>query len=166
MNEPIMYQLYKFAQGRKFNRVLNVGAGDQHKRKFPDPRTFINCKQYIGIDLVKGKDTYVDLEMDVKNLKFPDEHFDCVICTETLEHVDDIYQAASEIKRVLAKDGLLFISVPFAHVFHAYPNDYWRITPWGLDFLFRGLKKVYFDYYGRKKNPDTIFVVYKKAGKK
>jgi len=163
MNEPIMYHLYKFAQGKSFSRVLNIGSGDQHKRMFPDNRTFFSSTQYIGIDLVKGNDSYVDMVMDAKNMTFPSDHFDCIICTETLEHIDDIYKAADGIKRVLAPGGWLFVSIPFLHPFHNYPGDFWRITPSGLDFLFRGLKRVEGMLIGNKKNPNTVIIIYRKV---
>lgn len=62
---------------------------------------------------------------DVMNMSFQDESFDVVTCISTLEHIglgfyhdrqgfdDADSKAMKEIYRVLAKDGLLIISVPF-----------------------------------------------------
>lgn len=41
-----------------------------------------------------------------------DEYFDCVICGETLEHVNDSDLAVSEMSRVIKKGGTLLVSVP------------------------------------------------------
>jgi len=139
MNESVMYHLYKFAQDKRFESVLNIGSTDRHKGKFVDPKNFFKTKKYVGVDKVEGE--YTDIVMDAKKLEFPIEVFDCIICTETLEHIDNIFRAAHEIEKVLAKNGFLFISVPFHHAFHDYPGDYWRMTPTALDFLFKKLKR-------------------------
>ncbi len=48
---------------------------------------------------------------DVQRLQFPDNSFDCVVCTEVLEHVPDFAAGAREIQRV-AKSRIL-IGVPY-----------------------------------------------------
>ena len=47
-----------------------------------------------------------------ERLPFKDGAFDRVICTETLEHVDDEHVLARELARVLKPGGILAISVP------------------------------------------------------
>lgn len=47
-----------------------------------------------------------------ERLPFADGAFDRVICTETLEHVDDDSVLARELHRVLAPGGILAVSVP------------------------------------------------------
>lgn len=48
----------------------------------------------------------------VENIPFPDQHFDCVVSFETLEHTDQHEQMLAEVKRVLKPGGLLLISTP------------------------------------------------------
>lgn len=71
----------------------------------------------IAIDLNENKDKNV-LMGDVQNLSFEDSSFDNVICLEVLEYVDEPKRALSEIFRVLKKDGILILSVPFMYKFH------------------------------------------------
>jgi len=35
--------------------------------------------------------------------------------------------------RVTRKKGFILISAPFLYAIHEQPNDYWRITPFGLE---------------------------------
>lgn len=46
------------------------------------------------------------------DLPFPDNHFDCVVSFETLEHLAEHDQLLSEFRRVLKPDGFLIISSP------------------------------------------------------
>jgi hypothetical protein len=66
------------------------------------------------------------------------ETFDIVICSETLEHVFDIFGAMDAL-RALTK-GLLVVSVPFNYPIHPAPSDYWRVTPFALDKLMDGFE--------------------------
>ncbi len=52
------------------------------------------------------------LQMAGERLPFADAAFDRVICTETLEHVDDDSVLARELVRVLKPGGILAVSVP------------------------------------------------------
>lgn len=48
------------------------------------------------------------IESTIENIPFPDNHFDTVISTHTLEHVVDIYKAVSELRRV-CKNKLIIV---------------------------------------------------------
>ena len=53
------------------------------------------------------------VQADIKTLPFKDNFFDIIICTEVLEHVDDIKQARNELFRVLKKEnGYFIVSCP------------------------------------------------------
>jgi ubiquinone/menaquinone biosynthesis C-methylase UbiE len=52
------------------------------------------------------------VRLDIHNLPFDDESFDCVVCTEVLEHVYSPYKALDEIHRILKPKGSLILSVP------------------------------------------------------
>lgn len=45
-------------------------------------------------------------------LPYPDESFECIVCLEVIEHVEDPMALCRELKRVLRSGGRLFISTP------------------------------------------------------
>ena len=49
---------------------------------------------------------------DIHNLDFPASFFDLICCFETIEHVQDVDKALSELQRVLKSKGHLIISSP------------------------------------------------------
>lgn len=70
--------------------------------------------EITALDLIRPSfdiDGVTTVQGDVQNLNFADESFDCVICTEVLEHVDDVKRACSEISRVARHE--ILIGVPY-----------------------------------------------------
>ncbi|MFW5746675.1 MAG: class I SAM-dependent methyltransferase [Nanoarchaeota archaeon] len=49
---------------------------------------------------------------DAEYTGIPDAHLDCLVCLETLEHVSDPKNVISEMRRILASDGVMYVSVP------------------------------------------------------
>ena len=55
---------------------------------------------------------YLVSEADIHRLPFADTSFDCVICSEVLEHIPDHEAAVKELIRILKPEGTLVLSVP------------------------------------------------------
>ena len=101
-------------------------------------------KKYYCLDqapnkLYMSKDDLTDLNV------FKDNTFDIVICFHVLEHIIDDIKAISEIKRVLKKTGIAFISVPlknknlFTHKWtEEEMNKSKEKGEWGIDGKFSG----------------------------
>lgn len=70
--------------------------------------------EVTALDLQKPSfhiDRVTSAQGDVQCLQFPDDCFDCVVCTEVLEHVPDVAAAAREMTRVTRSHILL--GVPY-----------------------------------------------------
>jgi len=84
-------------------RVLDVGCDARHlKRLLPG-------LDYLGIDIAGDPDIVIDLEK-VPALPFGDREFDLVICSEVLEHLDNLHHTFGELARVTKKR--LLVSLP------------------------------------------------------
>ncbi|MDD4859887.1 MAG: class I SAM-dependent methyltransferase [Dehalococcoidales bacterium] len=64
---------------------------------------------YVSIDL---ESPVAMLKMDITNLQFPDNYFDCALVYHVLEHVPEDKKAMTEIYRVLKPGGWAILQVP------------------------------------------------------
>jgi len=64
---------------------------------------------YISADIVSPLAT---VRMDVQEIPFPDDQFDCIICYHVLEHLLDDQKAMGELYRVLKPGGWAIIQSP------------------------------------------------------
>lgn len=95
------------------NKILFIGCGQGEELKV--------CKEpAVGLDLSfcalkkakekRPKDNFV--EGDACNLPFKSDSFDCVVCSEVLEHLAEPRKAISEFARILSKEGSVVITTP------------------------------------------------------
>ena len=95
-------------------RILEVGAGRNatvFAERFGDryhPLDMGGSYHIEGRPELVGPDTVVDLEFGP--LPFADSSFDTILCTDVLEHIDNIYNAYDELFRVAARK--VIISLP------------------------------------------------------
>jgi len=54
------------------------------------------------------------------------------VSTEVLEHAEFSSQLLAEMARILTPGGQLIISIPFLYPIHGQPQDYRRMTMYGL----------------------------------
>jgi ubiquinone/menaquinone biosynthesis C-methylase UbiE len=100
------------------SRVLDVGSGDGTLAA----RIAAHGSRVTGIDpspaaLERARAAHPELESlppaGDGGLPFGDASFDVVTCVNVLQHVADTQSLLSEMRRVLAADGLLAVAVPF-----------------------------------------------------
>jgi SAM-dependent methyltransferase len=110
----------------KGKRVLEIGSYNENGTVRPII-TLLEPKQYIGIDIMEGRN--VDIVCKVEDIikKFGKGSFDLVISTELLEHVQDWKLAVSNMKNVLADGGILILTTRSrGFYYHPAPLDLWR----------------------------------------
>jgi SAM-dependent methyltransferase len=70
----------------------------------------------------------------------PDDSFDCIICTQTLQFIYDVKTAITHLHRILKPGGTLLVTVPtIAQISRADMElwgDYWRFTSLATRLLF------------------------------
>lgn len=104
--------------------VLDCGAGKKNV-------TFPNLIQCEVVDY-----PHVDVLAVNQALPFQDACFDAVLSLDVLEHVDQPFDCAAEILRVLKPGGKIYCNVPFLQREHGYPHHYFGMTRMGIRRLF------------------------------
>lgn len=115
--------------------VLDAGAGEcPHRLMFSHTR-------YVALDRGIGDPSwdYSSLNAcgDIHALPFRDGAFDAVVNVSVLEHLQEPSQAIAEFARVLRPGGQLILSTVQCWEIHQSPNDFFRFTRYGLEYLFR-----------------------------
>lgn len=106
--------------------VLDLGCGLGYMAYYMRP----NAELYTGVDISpigieKATTLFPEANFAVhdisKKLPFPDKSFDNVICTETLEHLEDFKPTLKEMKRIAVDKILITVPVSMGEADHVYP---------------------------------------------
>lgn len=101
-------------------RVLDVGAGQGEAKRFIDAMSTKPKWHAVEIDPKRvkilqglGYEQVVDaVDLERERLPFPDNHFDIVIASHVLEHLENASFALADWNRVLAPGGALILGLP------------------------------------------------------
>jgi SAM-dependent methyltransferase len=113
-------------------RVADVGAGDAPFREL-----FAHA-QYATLDWSESVHEGArssDIVASADSIPVRDGAFDAVIFTQVLEHVPEPAGVMSELYRILAQGGTLYLTAPLVWELHELPHDYYRYTSEGLRHL-------------------------------
>jgi dolichol-phosphate mannosyltransferase len=131
----------RLAQG--YARVLDVGCGSS--------RILRSIPGMLGLDIQLHKLRYARrygnplVHGSIFELPFPDASFDCVICSEVVEHIPAQEKPFDELVRVLKIDGRLILGTP------DYDRWRWRALEWLYGRLSPGgYADEHMTHYGRK----------------
>ncbi len=133
-------------------------AGQEHVANL---RPLFAGDTYVGCDMRDGPG--VDRVEDLAQVNLPDGVARTIVCVDTLEHVFQVERAVQEMVRLLAPGGFLLLSAPMDFRIHAYPDDYWRLTPSCLARLLAPLDGVVIGSQGVEKFPHTVLGIGCKA---
>jgi hypothetical protein len=110
-------------------RILDVGADECHLKQYlPDG------VDYWGIGLGGNPDQQVNLE--IEKVPFPDNSFDCVLCLDVLEHIENIHEIFDELCRVTRRYVIVSLPNPWASFYRMLLSG--RYSP-GQGLKFYGL---------------------------
>jgi SAM-dependent methyltransferase len=128
---------------------------------YADLRGLFSGKTYVGCDMRPGPG--VDRVEDVSAMSLPDSSAGTILCLETFEHVFEVRRAFDEVFRVLKPGGIFVLTSPFNFRIHAYPDDYWRMTPNCLRRMLAPYGGRVTGYQGYEKFPHTVMSLAVKA---
>lgn len=118
--------------------VLEVGSGRGYlARKMALTNEVVACDIAVSETFRDGSRLRV-VAASAERLPFTDGAFDIVVCTHTLEHVQDIQQALRELRRVARRKIVIVVPKqrPYRHTFslhiHFFPYA------WSLEAVFGG----------------------------
>ena len=137
-NEIILAKLLEFLE-REFHSpradrsLLDLGAGTAPYA--PVYENYFPATVTVDVPDSPHDVSGVDVTATAEALPFESESFDLVLCTEVLEHCRKPEDVLAEIARVLKPDGFLFLTTPLMVGLHEQPRDFYRFTPFGLEYL-------------------------------
>ena len=108
-------------------KVIEVGSRDHGTGSFRPLIESFKPRDYIGVDIIKGRG--VDMICRAEDLlsKFQRESFDVLISTELLEHVRNWKKTVSNFKNVVKPSGIILVTTrSYGFYYHGYPYDFWR----------------------------------------
>ena len=105
----------KIPQGR-FKQILELGCGISSLLEHVEAPTILTDISWDALNYLRsfsrnGKNRQW-IACDGGRLPFLNECFDCIVCSEVLEHVEKDEGVLDEAVRVLKRDGEFFLTVP------------------------------------------------------
>jgi len=79
---------------------------------------------YWGIGLGRYPDQQVNLEKE--KIPFPDNAFDCVLCLDVLEHLDNIHEAFDDLCRVSRRYVIVSLPSPWTDFYNMLRSGEYR----------------------------------------
>jgi hypothetical protein len=119
------------AVANRSGAVLDVGCAEQPFR----PLIESSGQRYVGMDVVQNSTRSVDIVSTIEDAPSPAQAYRVILCTEVLEHVGDIDAAFAGLRRSIATDGVVVLTVPFMFPLHMEPYDFRRLTMHGVQRL-------------------------------
>jgi SAM-dependent methyltransferase len=125
--------------GSKLDNQMSQGGHEMLMTLFQS--TYKDQKyDYVGTDIEEGNN--VDIALDLTESDSADRiiekfgQFDFVNFSNVLEHTPVPWLMVEQISKLVKQEGMLFISSPWVHRYHRYPDDYYRYSHRAIEYLF------------------------------
>jgi len=122
------------------DKILDIGAGDNHAKKRVTPLEY-NIYKTLDIDNSHNPDFVADINRAIKDFG----QYDLIFCLEVFEYIWNPVQALININKLMKKEATAYISFPFIYPMHNPVGiDYLRYTGEAIEKL---LKETGFSYW-------------------
>lgn len=122
--QDLQYAFNKYSKGK----LLDIGCGNKPYLSLQP----LVVEEYIGCDIVQSSERLVDIICEATAIPLPDNCFDTIVSTQTIEHVYDHKKMLQEANRLLRSGGVIILSGPMYWPLHEEPYDYYRFTKHGF----------------------------------
>ncbi len=124
-----LYLLHKTDLFEKPKKLLHVA---------PEARVANILQTKVTVDYLTAdiSSKNVMVEMDITDIRFPDDSFDAIICNHVLEHIIDDGKAMSELYRTLKPGGWAILQVPLSLTLQNTYEDFLITTLTGREEAF------------------------------
>lgn len=115
--------------------LVDLGCGESPYKDF-----FLQyVDNYIGIDWANSfHNSNADITSNLnKRIELCDNFADTLISFSVIEHLCEPQIFLNESYRVLKNNGVFILQVPWQWHVHEAPYDYFRYTPYGLQYMFK-----------------------------
>jgi len=120
-----IYQIEEFKKLKLKKKIIEFGT-NYYEESFT--KLIRNRSKQIFFSNIKKNNNknYIQINLEKKNKI--NKKFENAIVFNVLEHVYDNGNALDQIKKILKKDGIIYISTPFIYRYHKATEDYNRYT--------------------------------------
>ena len=104
--KDLLWNDIKQASKYSHGKLLDIGCG-----RMPYKPLFLSrITTYVGLDI---NSSTADVRIDFFKAKIKDKSFNTVLCLQVLEHISEPNKFLEKIHKILKKNGILVITVPF-----------------------------------------------------
>ncbi|HXB11638.1 MAG TPA: methyltransferase domain-containing protein [Bacteroidia bacterium] len=144
MNSELLFRKYSLNYFKDNMKVLEIGpvGYPSYYSKVVDKKSLDWHTLDIGIEYIEKAEAnrnHIKSESEY-NYPIPDNTYDIVLSGQVMEHVKDIWQWMTELKRITKIGGHIIIVCPVSWPYHEAPVDCWRIYPEGMKALMEKVK--------------------------
>jgi len=137
--EQIKKYFLKFTDLNKLKQndfsIMDIGSGISPVSPLPKKTVYIDISPESAE--IMSSWGYKAEVGNINKLKFRNNNFDVILCSEVLEHIKDYKKALKELHRVLKKEGKIIITVPvhqrYWNVDDEFVEHYRRFEPEQLE---------------------------------
>jgi SAM-dependent methyltransferase len=126
--------LYRFRRDYR-GHLFDLGCGEMPYKNW----LLSHAEKYTGVDWSgTPHECKADILADLNNpLPIESQVADTVVSFSVLEHLCEPQAMLNEASRILKPGGTMVLQVPWQWWIHEAPHDYFRYTPYGLQYMFK-----------------------------